>query len=105
MSTYGFIITRHVNSDKTNQYWNQCVKLIRKFYPLIQIIIIDDNSNTEFVKSDFEYTDLTIIQSEYPKRGELLPYIYYLKYISHTISTFCNIKKFYMRNTQKYTFF
>jgi hypothetical protein len=80
MSTYGFIITRHVNSEKTNQYWNQCVKLIRKFYPLIQIIIIDDNSNTEFVKSDFEYTNLTIIQSEYPKRGELLPYIYYLKY-------------------------
>ena len=80
MSTYGFIITRHVNSEKTNQYWNQCVKLIRRFYPLRQIIIIDDNSNSEFVKSDFEYANLTIIQSEYPKRGELLPYIYYLKY-------------------------
>lgn len=80
MSTYGFIITRHVNSEQTNQYWNQCVKLIRTFYPLRQIIIIDDNSNTEFVKSNFEYTNLTIIQSEYPGRGELLPYIYYLKY-------------------------
>ena len=80
MSTYGFIITRHVNSEKTNKYWNQCVKLIRTFYPLKQIIIIDDNSDTEFVKTDFQYTNLTIIQSEYPRRGELLPYIYYLKY-------------------------
>ena len=80
MSNYGFIITRHVNSEKTNLYWNQCVKLIIKFYPLNQIIIIDDNSNQEFVKSDFEYTNLTIIQSEYPRRGELLPYIYYLKH-------------------------
>ena len=80
MSNYGFIITRHVNSEKTNLYWNQCVKLIRTLYPLKQIIIIDDNSNAEFVKSDFEYSNLTIIQSEYPGRGELLPYFYYLKY-------------------------
>ena len=80
MSTYGFIITRHVNSEKTNLYWNQCVKLINKFYPLKQIIIIDDNSNQEFVKANIEYTNLTIIQSEYPGRGELLPYIYYLKH-------------------------
>ena len=80
MSNYGFIITRHVNSEKTNLYWNQCVKLIRTFYPFKQIIIIDDNSNVEFIKPDFEYTNLTIIQSEYPGRGELLPFIYYLKY-------------------------
>ena len=80
MSNYGFIITRHVNSEQTNLYWNQCIKLIRTFYPFKQIIIIDDNSNAEFVKPDFEYTNLTIIQSEYPGRGELLPYIYYLKY-------------------------
>jgi hypothetical protein len=80
MSTYGFIITRHVNSEKTNLYWNQCVKLLRKFYPFKKIIIIDDNSNQEFVKAHFEYNNLTIVQSEYPGRGELLPYIYYLKY-------------------------
>lgn len=80
MSNYGFIITRHVNSEKTNKYWNQNVKLIRTFYPLKQIIIIDDNSNQNFVKAEHEYSNLTIIQSEYPGRGELLPYIYYLKY-------------------------
>lgn len=80
MSNYGFIITRHVNSEKTNKYWNQCVKLIRSLYPLRQIIIIDDNSNQEFVKADFDYKNLTVIKSEFPKRGELLPYYYYLKY-------------------------
>ena len=78
--TYGFIITRHVNSDKTNRYWNQCIKLIKTFYPLSKIVIIDDNSDYKFIKADFEYKDLVIIQSEYPGRGELLPYIYYLKY-------------------------
>ena len=80
MSNYGFIITRHVNTEQTNKYWNQCVKLIRTFYPFRQIVIIDDNSNQDFVKADYEYKNLTVIQSEYPKRGELLPYIYYLKY-------------------------
>ncbi len=80
MSNYGFIITRHVNSEKTNKYWNQTVKLIRTFYPLRQIVIIDDNSKQEFIKADFDYSNLTIIQSEYHGRGELLPYIYYLRY-------------------------
>ena len=80
MSNYGFIITRHVNSEKTNKYWNQCVNLINTFYPLKQIIIIDDNSNQQFIKSNLEHKNLTIIQSEYPGRGELLPYIYYLKH-------------------------
>jgi hypothetical protein len=80
MSNYGFIITRHVNSEKTNKYWNQAVKLIRTFYPLRQIVVIDDNSNQAFVNADHDYKNLTIIQSEYPQRGELLPYIYYLKY-------------------------
>ena len=77
--TYGFIITRHVNSEQTNKYWNQCVKLIRTHYPLKKVIIIDDNSNPTFVKADFDYVNIEIIQSAYPKRGELLPYIYFLK--------------------------
>ena len=53
MDSYGFIITRHVNSEKTNKYWNKCVRCIRKFYPLRKIIIIDDNSNSDFIKADF----------------------------------------------------
>jgi len=78
--SYGFIITRHVNSETTNKYWNHCIKLIRTHYPLKQIIIIDDNSNQDYLKADFEYKNVTIIQSEYPGRGELLPFIYFLKH-------------------------
>ena len=77
---YGFIITRHVNSVETNRYWNQSLKLLKIFYPNRKVIIIDDNSKKEYLKADCNYENLTIIQSEYPGRGELLPYIYYLKY-------------------------
>jgi hypothetical protein len=77
---YGFILTRHVNSEITNKYWNQSIKLIRSHYPLRKIIIIDDNSNYKFVKADHDYQNLEVIQSEFPKRGELLPYVYFLKY-------------------------
>ena len=78
--TFGFIITRHINSELTNKYWNRSVTLLRTFYPLVQIIVIDDNSNLEFIKSFHHYKNLTIIQSEYSGRGELLPYIYFLKH-------------------------
>jgi hypothetical protein len=80
MSKFGFIITRHVNSEKTNRYWNHNVKLLRSLYPLIKIVIIDDNSDYNFVKSEFIYKNVEIIQSEFPGRGELLPYYYFLKY-------------------------
>jgi hypothetical protein len=79
MDSYGFIITRHVNSENTNKYWNNCVKLLRTLYPLRKIVIIDDNSNPQFVKSDCDYTNLIVINSEFKGRGELLPYYYYLK--------------------------
>jgi hypothetical protein len=79
MNSFGFIITRHVNSEKTNKYWNQSVKCLKLFYPQKRIIIIDDNSNYNFVKADFDYTNVEIIQSEFRGRGELLPYYYFLK--------------------------
>ena len=79
MNSFGFIITRHVNSELTNQYWNHCVKLINTFYQETKIVIIDDNSNIDFVKAEFEYKNLEIIQSEFNGRGELLPYYYYIK--------------------------
>ena len=75
---FGFIITRHVNSEKTNNYWNMNVKLLNKLYPKKLIVIIDDNSNKKYLKQLFKLRNLLVIQSEYPKRGELLPYIYYI---------------------------
>ena len=79
MEKYGFIMTRHVNSEKTNNYWNNSILCIRRFYPDVKIIIIDDNSNYEFVKPQYEYKNIQIIQSEYKGRGELLPYYYFYK--------------------------
>ncbi len=75
----GFIILRHVNSELTNKYWFECYKSIRKFYPENNILIIDDDSNYEFVTNENLYKTI-IIRSEYKKRGELLPYYYYLKF-------------------------
>jgi hypothetical protein len=79
MNSFGFIITRHVNSEKTNKYWNHSVKCLRILYPLTKIVIIDDNSDYNFIKNDFNYKNIEIIQSEFKGRGELLPYYYFLK--------------------------
>ena len=49
MTTFGFIITRHVNSENTNRYWNHSIKLLRRLYPNNKIIIIDDNSDKNFL--------------------------------------------------------
>ncbi len=73
----GFIIIRHVNSENTNLLWQECYKCIREFYDN-PIVIIDDNSDSKFLTT-LEMTNVTLIQSEYPKRAELLPYYYFLK--------------------------
>lgn len=79
MESFGFIITRHVTSEKTNKYWNHSVKLLNTFYPNKKIIIIDDNSNIDFVKELCNHSNIEIINAEFKGRGELLPYYYYLK--------------------------
>ena len=79
MNSFGFIITRHINSEITNFYWNQSLKLLRTFYPETKIVIIDDNSNEQYIKSFFNYENIEIIKSEFPGRGELLPYYYFIK--------------------------
>lgn len=87
METYGFIITRHVNSARTNNYWNHCVRCIRNLYPQNKIVIIDDNSNKEFLITENEYENIIVVESQFKKRGELLPYYYLLKekYFAHAV--------------------
>ncbi len=78
---FGFIITRHVNSEITNKYWNICVRCIKYFYPNKKIIIIDDNSDYNYINDkNIDSENIEIIQSEYPGRGELLPFYYFHKY-------------------------
>ena len=68
---------RYVNSQITNLLWQECYRCIRKFYTN-KIIIIDDNSIPEFLTT-IDMVNVEIIQSEFPKRGEILPYYYFLK--------------------------
>ena len=75
--SYGFIILRHVNNKLTNQYWIKSVQCIRQFYPENNIVIIDDNSDASFL-TDEPLHNTSVIYTKYPKRGELLPYLYYL---------------------------
>jgi hypothetical protein len=77
MTEFGFIVLRHVNNETTNKYWIKCVNSIRQYYPENNILIIDDNSNYDFI-TDEKFYKTTVINSEFHKRGELLPYYYYL---------------------------
>jgi uncharacterized protein YutD len=77
MEATGFILLRCVIDELTNQYWNHSYESIRKYYPENSIMIIDDNSNYTYINERILYKT-TIINSEYPSRGELLPYYYYL---------------------------
>lgn len=75
---FGFVIVRHVTDETTNKYWVECVRCIRKHYPIHPIMIVDDAS--EFVnESGVNMTNIRTVQSEYPKRGELLGYYYFHK--------------------------
>ena len=78
----GFILTRHVNSKLTNKYWIECVKQIRQIYKNNIIMIIDDNSNYDYVNY-IKYPNIlnncVVIQSQYKARGELLHYYYFYK--------------------------
>ena len=80
--TLGFIILRHVISELTGRYWVLCYDSIRRVYPDEPILIIDDNSDPAYIRTHAT-TNTTLVQSEYPKRGDLLPYLYYL---THKIS-------------------
>lgn len=77
--SFGFIMTRHVNSHLTNLYWNQNVRQLNTLYPECSIVIIDDNSNYDYVHSTEEHKNVQVVPSEFPKRGELLPYYYLLR--------------------------
>jgi len=83
---WGFVITRHVNHEKVDEYWKECIRCIRTFHPHQKIVVIDDFSPPEFInKKDEERIlnqdpFLSIVRSEFKGAGELLPYFYFHKY-------------------------
>lgn len=78
MEDLGFIIIRHVCSGLTNMYWMQSYTCIRKFYPNNRILIIDDDSDNSFLTIG-PLEKSIVIQSEYPRCGEILGYYYFWK--------------------------
>lgn len=72
----GFIILRNVINRKTDELWQRCYDSIRQFYDN-RILIIDDNSNRDYLTVNKEMTNYAIIYSEFNGRGEFLPYYYY----------------------------
>ena len=78
VKTVGFIMLRHVNDPNANRLWMHCYDCIRKFYPENHILIIDDNSKPEYILSKKLYKTL-LLNSEFPQRGEVLPYYYYIQ--------------------------
>lgn len=77
----GFIMVRCIQNDLTRKYWYKSYQSIRKLYPDTPIVIIDDNSDPKYIEKDLEaqLVCCKIVRSEYPKRGEMLGYYYYLK--------------------------
>lgn len=74
---FGFIILRCVLKPEDDLLWKECYRCIRNLYDE-EIVIIDDNSNQDLI-SNIPLQNTRIIYSDYPKRGELLPYFYLFK--------------------------
>lgn len=73
-----FVILAHVRTEKDQTLWQRAYHSIREFYPQTPIVIIDDNSKIPLLNKPLE--NVKIIRSEYPGAGEILPYLYFLKY-------------------------
>lgn len=79
MDKVGFIILRHVNNAREDMFWIDSYRCLRELYPENKIVIIDSQSDKR-VLTNMELYKTEIIESEYPNRGEVLPYYYFLKY-------------------------
>ena len=101
MKTIGFIILRHVKDEITSIYWKKCYESIRIYYPNNKILIIDDNSNYQYIDSEYENTlvNTEIIINTTEAHGEILPYIYFLKHNFADIAVFIHDSVFINKYT------
>jgi hypothetical protein len=76
MST-SIVLLRHARTPVQDQLWKKCYASIREFHPDTPVIIISDNSTIPITDS---LSNTTLIESEFPGAGELLPYYYFLKH-------------------------
>ena len=99
-TSLGFIILRNVRDEVTGEYWKISYTCIRKFYPENHIIIVDDNSDYDYIDLNFQKNlyNTFVVRSDYPARGEILPYYYLLQY--DIFSTACIIHDSVFINSQ-----
>jgi hypothetical protein len=100
MTSLGFIILRHVSNLRHNNLYKLSYECVRRYYPNNHIIILDDNSDYNIIDKEYDdkLVNTTIIQSEYKSRGELLPYIYYLRHKLFDIAVILNDSVFINSN-------
>lgn len=84
MQELGFIFTRHIRNTEHKDMWKTCLRCIRKHYIDEPVIIIDDASDVSLIDAldtddQILMQNVTVIESEYPKAGELLSYYYFYK--------------------------
>ena len=73
-----FIITLHISNFNHRKYWRNCYRSIRKFYPTVLIILINDKSK---LKDNFDEIDSnTKLIISNTGQAEILPYVYYYQY-------------------------
>jgi hypothetical protein len=74
-----FIILRNVTSEYFNNYWIECYKSIRKFYPNTPIKIIDNTVNESFITCPFVLENCEIIKPENKDLRLYSPYYEFLR--------------------------
>ncbi len=77
-NSYVFVILRHLGAENHKNLWFRCYTSVRTYHPETAIVIIDDNSKLKDAR-DEKLVNTTILQSEFPARGELLPYYYFAR--------------------------
>ena len=71
--SFGFIILRHIRNESQNDLWIESYTCIRKHYPETLIMVIDDNSNYEYIDNKGIYLKILFLFS----RNILLEVSYY----------------------------
>lgn len=92
MRSVGFFILRHVTDAASDRYWKEAHACVRRYYPDASIVILDDNSSVPCEPPD---SNTTVVQSEFPRRGELLFYHYFLKLHPFDIAVFLHDTVFF----------
>lgn len=109
-NNYTIYITRHMNNDTTSRYWIHNYHCIRRIYSNVNIVIIDDNSNPEYLVNDNNFNDVTfkyINKTSMNKLigcGELLPFYMFHNDRPTTYALFIHDSVFIHKPIHKFIF-